>query len=500
MPRRLLGVVAALLLAAFAQTQTKTYTVREGDSLSVIASRVGVSQASIAKANRLTSIHKLKPGLKLRIPTATRAASAKPAAKKGGYVVRDGDNDWKIAKKLNVTVAQLHTANPGVTWSRIRAGQSLRVPSAKVKAQVAAKYAKRKASGGYVVKSGDNDWNIAKKYSITPSKLRSLNPGVNWKALQLGQHINVPGSKVALAAPASSIRSKHAVISSDKVTVRRGPDVSHSAITTVAQSTPVTVLGKEGSWYKLRFPHGTVGWVRGDFLKSVSSARVASARVAERKASDRFASAPKKVASNATRRSSRTSRKPVSKTEYLAVKATGNNADMMAFAKSMLGTRYRWAGMSRSGTDCSGFSSQVYASVGIKLPRTSREQSTFGKPVAKSALSSGDLVFFRSRGGRRVNHVGVYIGDNKFIHSSSSAGRVVVDDLTGYYSRRFAGARRVRGVVASSSKSSKKPAAVTAKTEPKPKAPKDEVEVSPIDPPPAAEPPKSTKGLDDIGK
>ena len=499
MPRHMLGVGAALLLAAFAQTQNKTYTVREGDSLSVIASKVGASQAAIAKANRLTSIHKLKPGVKLRIPAAARTAKKAEPASKGGYVVRAGDNDWAIAKRLKVTVAQLHSANPSAIWNKIRPGDTLRIPSSQLKSQIAAKYAKRKGSGGYIVKAGENDWTIAKKFNITPSKLRAMNAGVNWRAIQVGQRINVPGSKVMTAIAVKAINSKHAVINTDKVTVRRGPDVSHTALMTAAQSTPVTVLGKEGAWYKLQFPHGTIGWVRGDFLKAVSATKVASAKVAERKASNRYASAPKRVAANFTRRSSRSRRSsykpaagPVAPTRAAA------NGDMMAFAKSMLGTRYVWAGASRSGVDCSGFTTQVYKSVGVSLPRTSRAQSQFGQPVSRGQLAQGDLVFFTGRGSRRISHVGIYMAGNKIIHSSSGRGRVVIDDLSGYYGRQFAWARRVTGVATASRKSKRKP---VDKAQVKPKVePKTEDTLAPGGDKKEENPPKSTKGVDEIGK
>lgn len=486
----MLGLVALLLLAAIAQTQNKTYTVRDGDTLSGIASKVGVGQAAIAKANKLTTIHKIKPGMTLRIPAASRAAAKSFSAPKGSYIVRDGDNDWIIAKRLNVTVAQLHSANPGIHWSKIRAGHPVAVPSASLKAQIAAKYAKRKPSGGYLVKSGDNDWSIAKRYSITPSQLRAMNPGVNWRAIQLGQRINVPGSKVVIAAP-TDIRSRFAVITADDVTVRSGPDVSHQSIVTVKRSRTVTVLDREAGWYKVKFEYGTIGWVRGDFLKAVSATRVAAAKIKQ---------SQKYVASNYSRRSSRFSRRyaPVSKGEILAVDTTGENADVLAKARSLLGTPYVWAHASSRGTDCSGFTTQVYNSVGVRLPRTSRDQSQVGMPIPRESLKKGDLMFFRTRGGgRTIGHVGIYIGNNKFIHSSSGAGRVTIDEFKGYYSRRFAGARRVKGGSSShyATRSSKKnvgrvvAAKSPAKDEQDAAAPKVE-----------AAPPQSTRGVDEIGK
>jgi hypothetical protein len=100
--------------------------------------------------------------------------------------------------------------------------------------------------------------------------------------------------------------------------------------------------------------------------------------------------------------------------------------------------------MSRSGTDCSGFTSQVFRSLGVKLPRVSREQANVGVPVSGSQMKKGDLVFFRTSRGRRITHVGIYVGNGKFIHADTGAGHVAESSLSdGYYRNRFVTARRV---------------------------------------------------------
>ncbi|HEY0867942.1 MAG TPA: C40 family peptidase [Fimbriimonas sp.] len=112
-------------------------------------------------------------------------------------------------------------------------------------------------------------------------------------------------------------------------------------------------------------------------------------------------------------------------------------------AKGFRGVRYRWGGTSRSGVDCSGFTTQVFRAHGLRLPRTSVEQARVGKPV-KGGLQAGDLVFFRTTRGSRISHVGIYIGNGKFIHASSGGGKVQVNSLReGYYRSRFVTARRV---------------------------------------------------------
>ncbi len=130
-----------------------------------------------------------------------------------------------------------------------------------------------------------------------------------------------------------------------------------------------------------------------------------------------------------------------------ALVSPGNSAkrkEVVAIARSFIGVPYRSGGTSRSGVDCSGLVFAVYGSVGIGLPRTSIAQSHVGKLVAPGSLSPGDLVFFATGRGRRVSHVGIYIGGGKFIHASTRAGRVRTDSMDHeYFKRRFVTARRV---------------------------------------------------------
>ncbi len=107
------------------------------------------------------------------------------------------------------------------------------------------------------------------------------------------------------------------------------------------------------------------------------------------------------------------------------------------------GVRYRTGGNSKSGVDCSGFTVAVYAAVyGIALPRVSREQYRISRKISTTELQEGDLVFFNTRG-NGVSHVGVYLGNNKFIHASVSRGVMVSALSEPYYVQRYYGAGRI---------------------------------------------------------
>jgi cell wall-associated NlpC family hydrolase len=130
-------------------------------------------------------------------------------------------------------------------------------------------------------------------------------------------------------------------------------------------------------------------------------------------------------------------------------KARGSAAHVLATAERYLGTRYRYGGESpQAGFDCSGFVQYVFGRNGVVLPRTSRQQASAGSPLPSdvASLQSGDLMMFSSKG-LRVDHVAIYVGNNRMMHSSAGAGGVVYDDLSTprgkWYLKRHVASRRV---------------------------------------------------------
>lgn len=119
-------------------------------------------------------------------------------------------------------------------------------------------------------------------------------------------------------------------------------------------------------------------------------------------------------------------------------------AQLVDAARKFLGLPYRWGGMSeRRGVDCSGLVKMLFAKLHVALPRSSREQIQSGKEVPMDQLETGDLVFFSSRG-QTPTHVGVYVGNNQFLHAATKARQVIISDLNQpWYNKRFLSARRV---------------------------------------------------------
>ncbi len=117
--------------------------------------------------------------------------------------------------------------------------------------------------------------------------------------------------------------------------------------------------------------------------------------------------------------------------------------EIVGTAKRFIGVPYRWGGSSRQeGFDCSGLTMVVYQLNGLNLPRSSKEQYRIGTVIRRSQLSRGDLVFFATSGGRRVSHVGIYVGKGRFIHAPGRGKRIRTELITKrYFKTRYVGAR-----------------------------------------------------------
>lgn len=122
-----------------------------------------------------------------------------------------------------------------------------------------------------------------------------------------------------------------------------------------------------------------------------------------------------------------------------------SNEDIISSAKQHIGVPYKFGGTTTSGFDCSGYVNYVFDQFDISLPRSSADMYTKGEAVQKADLQAGDLVFFETYK-KGASHVGIYIGDNQFIHASTSKG-VITSSINDpyYWGSRYLGAKRVTG-------------------------------------------------------
>lgn len=185
---------------------------------------------------------------------------------------------------------------------------------------------------------------------------------------------------------------------------RQDATTTSSVISVIPYNTYVDLLSDNGSWLKVQH-NGQVGYISSQFGAITDK-----------------------------------------KEEISTVVTQGTASDIIAFAKAHLGKPYIYGSTNLNvGTDCSGFTYAVFKQFGINLNRVSRDQYLNGTEVSKSNLMPGDLVFFNTGGNTQISHVGIYIGDNQYIHSTDSKNQgVIISSLNSSYSlSTYYGARRV---------------------------------------------------------
>jgi len=421
------------------QSGKVAYTIEKGDTLFIIARKHHTTIKELLEANGLERNALIRVGQVLQVPTNTyfpegskqgKAAIAKKEPvkeSKGIYEVQSGDTLFSIAKKNRVTLKEIMALNDIKAGSVIRVGQKLKV--SKKSSFVASKKATTKSKvvyKTYKVKQGDTLSRISQRYKISIKKLRALNKLDKKRPLRIGTVLAVGEKKIRTPKP------KH-------YKVKKGDTlwlIAKKHHTTVKKLRALNKLGRKS---KLR--QGMVLAVDGSIKKS--SKKAIRQRITTKKTAKHT-----KVAS----RSKKANNKRL-KSAMAALNGKGSrgssrgSAKVIRTAKRYLGTRYVWGAEGPNRFDCSGFTQYVIRkSKGVRLPRVSRKQAYYGKYVSRSNLRAGDLIFFDTSRRRRgyVNHVGIYIGGNKFIHASSAKHRVVISSLNRpFYNARFKWGRRV---------------------------------------------------------
>ncbi len=264
----------------------------------------------------------------------------------------------------------------------------------------------------YKVRQGDTLWDLAKKYHTTPEAIsRASGVGVN-APLGIGVILRIPTAespaKKASAEPISTRLGAAVHTNTNSVCLRTGPGTNHAKTAVLPMGSTGKIIAEKGSWTKVALGDGTCGYIYGALLSSGAGSVTYSDSSPVLKAS------------------------------------RSDNSSLIETALSCRGARYRRGGTSRGGFDCSGFTRYVFAKYGVSLPHSSSAQASLGQRVSKDALKPGDLVFFQTYR-RGISHVGIYIGNDKFVHAARYGKGVRVDSLSSsYYCSRYRGARRVR--------------------------------------------------------
>ncbi len=233
----------------------------------------------------------------------------------------------------------------------------------------------------------------------------------------------------------------YGIVNDTRVNMRRGPGTSYASLGKFTYGEKAYIIGINNQWYKVIY-NNQICYIRSDYL-DVTEIPYENK---DSKNSPIFfvdgKSTGVPVSPDALNGSVSKPENPDTGTDTPDVPA-GTAAEIIATAKTLIGCPYKWAGSTPAGFDCSGFVQYVFGKHGITLPRVSRSQYSVGTAVAKKDLQPGDLVFFFSTNKNVITHVGIYIGNGEFIHSSSSYGVVITKLESSYYQTRYYGAKRV---------------------------------------------------------
>lgn len=224
------------------------------------------------------------------------------------------------------------------------------------------------------------------------------------------------------------------------VNLRTGPSIEFRSLNMLNTGDLVYIIGINNGWYKVVFEN-SIGYMRSDYVELTeipydnydSTVKPLFFKHGDWICDFVDTSLIKRDVSNKTEQE---------KSENATLESTKNN--IVEIAEQYLGVPYVWGGKSPSGFDCSGFVYYVFGKAGYSVPRTASMQYPAGTPVDKENLQAGDLVFFQNTYEPGISHVGIYVGNNKFIHSPSTGNVVSYADLnSNYYSSHYYGACRI---------------------------------------------------------
>lgn len=275
-------------------------------------------------------------------------------------------------------------------------------------------------------------------------------------------------SSLVLSVPALAANIGSGRVNATALYLRAGQSTDTAILATVPGGTVVAVEEQQGDWYKVNYK-GTLGYMSAQYINFTEAAsadlgpgRLTGTSVRVRQS----ASYEAEVLGHLNTGDTVTVTGVVG--EWYAVETDGKSgfvhSDFIALgvatagtettvdigqtivetAKQYLGSPYVWGGNSPGGFDCSGFVKYVYNECGYTTKRTAADIATEGTAIEREDLLPGDVVYFTNGGSSYIGHVGIYIGENEFIHASTSKTGVIISELDyGSYTTRYAGGRRI---------------------------------------------------------
>lgn len=381
------------------------------------------------------------------------------------YEVLPKESLYSIAKKYGIAVADLQKANPILEKKALKAGQKIVVPvkegtnaSLTVEKVAEKKEVKTEKEVAVLPKTvvdeknpetgitrevlpKESFYSIAKQYGITVTQLKKANPELENKPLRAGQKIIVPVKEdvnsslvVEKTVEKKDIKTEKVVVVEPKVIVedkKPETDMTHEVLPKetkygIAKQYGLTVaeLEKQNPNIAKKLLVGSVLNIRSSKVMEASVLDESTVvKVSEESGKKDFSSNTNRIYDSAF-------------VDQLISKASEN-----------IGTRYRSGGTTTEGFDCSGLMCYTFNSYDIKLPRSSIEMASYGSRVDAQSAQKGDLIFFKTRGSGRINHVGMVVevldGEIKFIHSATHGGVIISSTKESYYEKNLVQVNRV---------------------------------------------------------
>jgi len=467
----------------FSQEKFIQHVVAKGETVSKIAERYNVKPVSIYEINP-----DAKRGIKLKeillIPSASNdkkavANTSNSTTEEKQHLVVAKETLYGIAKQYGVKVADLYKLNANLEKTGLQVGKTIQVPviannnvavenspkkqiskieiKEELKEKVSPVIIEEKkdvlattpvdANGNYIkeVLAKETLYGIAKEYGVLVADLEKANPILETQSLRVGQKLVIPNAKVQ-----QNIQDKPVFVQKEE----------SKAITDKKVATPVLVPAKEVVAEK----DAEIEVVREVLAKETKYgiAKEFGLTVKELEAQNPKIVNRLLVGEKLTIRALKSNVKTTPK-DYFSNAALNANAEndfkvsfkgnefvdqLISTASENIGVRYRTGGTSKDGFDCSGLMCTTFGAYDIQLPRSSFEQSQYGVKIDTENAQKGDLIFFRTNGRSRINHVGMVVevapdGEIKFIHASVGNGVIISSIKEKYYSKRVTQINRV---------------------------------------------------------
>ena len=467
----------------FSQEKLIKHTVKKGETITAIAQKYKVEPSAIYELNPDCS-RTLKLESIILIPRATsKGIKSKTESKtvivENTHEVQLKETLFGIAKQYEISLEELNAANPELVETGLKAGQKIKIPSKVIskivtenkketaklepKKEVVLKEKQEKSVALFVAKqtaptihevvASETKFGIAKQYGISVTDLDKANPILEKEALKVGQKIVIPikegvAAVTTVVKPIETVPVKSTGVQENTKVKEEVVTVKKEAIEENVVTISHEVLPKEtkyGIAKKYGISVSELETQNPSIAKNLyvgAKIKIVGAKVIQEEVSE----APTLISETIQ---SDENQENLTIASSLAKWNTSEELadELIRMASDNLGSRYRSGGTSKNGFDCSGLMYATFSSLDIKLPRSSHEMATIGTVIDVNQAQKGDLIFFKTRGGSQINHVGMVVevcdGEIKFIHSATHGGVIISSTKEKYYEKNFTQINRV---------------------------------------------------------